>query len=226
MLLGACTGDTAPSTTTRAKPVAITTTSLSTTVPPTTTTAEPTTTTTRPRTDNERCLSRADFGDPAESPYVLPYPPGEGYTVIQSYCHHEGSHDGQLAYDFTMPLGSTVVAARSGVVVEVKEDVEDDANTRFLNYVLVKHDDATVAFYAHLQHDGALVEVGDEVASGEPIALSGATGRTGGPVLHLGVYFSYPPIEGRDQPIVFNNAEGPLDSRGGLKEGTFYRALE
>lgn len=195
-------------------------------MPPTTTTAEPTTTTTRPRTDNERCLSRADFGDPAESPYVLPYPPGEGYTVIQSYCHHEGSHDGQLAYDFTMPLGSTVVAARSGVVVEVKEDVEDDANTRFLNYVLVKHDDATVAFYAHLQHDGALVEVGDEVASGEPIALSGATGRTGGPVLHLGVYFSYPPIEGRDQPIVFNNAEGPLDSRGGLKEGTFYRALE
>ena len=66
----------------------------------------------------KRCLRRAEFGDAADSPYVLPYPPGDGYTVIQSYCHDDGSHENQLAYDFAMPLGSTVVASRSGVVIE------------------------------------------------------------------------------------------------------------
>jgi len=219
-LLSSCTGDTAPEppTTTPTS----TTTSTTTTGAPTTTT----TTTTHALTDNERCPRRAEFDDPADSPYVLPYPVGEGYSIIQSYCNDDGSHQNQLAYDFAMPVGSTVVAARDGVVVEIKEDVPDGENSRYLNYVLIRHEDDTAAFYAHLQHEGALVEVGDEVRAGEPIALSGATGRSGGPVLHFGVYFSYPPIEGRDEPVVFSNTDGPLDARGGLREGSFYKALE
>ena len=32
------------------------------------------------------CLARADFGDPAQSPYVLPYPVGAAYQVAQGYC--------------------------------------------------------------------------------------------------------------------------------------------
>jgi len=32
------------------------------------------------------CLDRAVFGVPAESPYVLPYPVGEAYTILQAYC--------------------------------------------------------------------------------------------------------------------------------------------
>ena len=164
------------------------------------------------------------FDDPDTSPYVLPYPVGDGYSIIQSYCNDDGSHENQLAYDFAMPLGSSITAARGGSVVEVKEDVPDDENSRFFNYVMVRHDDGTVGFYAHLQHQGAVVEVGDEVAQGEAIALSGATGRTGGPVLHFGVYFSWPPVEGRDEPVTFSNAEGPLDARGGLRQDSFYRA--
>ncbi len=125
-----------------------------------------------------------------------------------------------------MPVGSMVVASRAGVVAEVKEDVLDDEHSRHLNYILIRHEDNTVGFYAHLQHLGSLVEEGDEVAQGQEIGLSGATGRTGGPVLHFGVYFSYPPVEGRDEPVTFSNAEGPLDPRGGLREGSFYKALE
>ncbi len=192
--------------------------------PATTTTSIPATT--AKRTDHERCLARAEFGHPAESQYVLPYPPGDVWTIIQSYCHDDGSHENQLAYDFAMPLGSTVVAARSGKVIEVKKDVPDDEHSRHLNYILIRHDDNTVGFYAHLQHDGSLVEVDDIVSQGQEIGLSGATGRTGGPVLHFGVYFSYPTIEGRDLPIVFSNAEGQLDSNGGLREGSSYRALD
>ena len=200
-------------------------TTVTSTTPPSTTTTSSGPSTTAERTDHERCLERAEFGDPALSEYVLPYPPGEGWTILQSYCHDDGSHENQLAYDFAMPLGSTVVASRSGTVIEVVEHVPDDENSRHLNYILVRHTDNTVAFYAHLQHEGSLVEVDEVVTQSQEIGLSGATGRTGGPVLHFGVYFSYPPVEGRDLPVVFSNAEGDLDSNGGLREGSFYRAL-
>ncbi|MFH1330223.1 MAG: M23 family metallopeptidase [Actinomycetota bacterium] len=146
--------------------------------------------------------------------------------MLQSYCTDDGRHETQLAYDFFMPLGSPVVAARAGVVREVVENVADDAHTSRLNYLLIAHEDGTVAFYAHLQQDGALVAVADEVVAGEPIALSGASRRThGSGVLHFGVYRSYPPREERDLPVSFSNAEGPLDARGGLRSGAFYRAL-
>ena len=52
------------------------------------------------------CFDRAVFGDPSESEYVLPYPVGEQYEIIQSYCYQENSHYNSLAYDFLMPLGS------------------------------------------------------------------------------------------------------------------------
>jgi murein DD-endopeptidase MepM/ murein hydrolase activator NlpD len=198
-------------------------TTTTTTVAPTITDAPGTTTTRISAAD--RCLSRAEFGDPAESPYVLPFSPGDGYTILQSYCSDDGSHETQLAYDFAMPLGSTVVASREGVVLDVKEDVLDDQNTRFLNHVLIEHADGTVAFYAHFQHHGALVEVGDEVAQGQEIGLSGATGRTGGPVLHFGVYATDRIIEGSDVPVVFSNTEGPLDQLGGPRQWSFYEAL-
>ena len=221
LVLGACAG---------AQDVAMppdSTLSTTTTVaalPPSSTTTVPVATTTRVSAA-ERCLERAEFGDPNESPYVLPFPPGDGYSIIQSYCHDDGSHETQLAYDFAMPLGSKVVAARGGVVVDLKEDVLDDAHTRHLNFVVVRHDDGTAGFYAHLQHEGAVVELGDEVVQGQEIGLSGATGRTGGPVLHFGVYATFPPVGDRDVPVVFRNSDGALDARGGLREGTFYRAL-
>ena len=182
------------------------------------------TTTSRPLTAVERCLRRAVFSDPDLADYVLPYPPGTGYSVIQSYCNDDGSHENQLAYDFGMPIGSDVVAARGGTVIELKEDVADRAPTSQLNYLLIRHGDGTIGFYAHLTADGALVEVGDGVAQGQVIALSGETGRTGGPVLHFGVYPSYPPVEGFDLPVTFANADGQLDPRGGLFEGGFYWA--
>ena len=71
------------------------------------------------------CLQRAIFGDPVESEYLLPFPIGEEYWISQSYCFSEGGHSNQLAYDFDMPVGASVLAAREGVVKEVKEDSPD-----------------------------------------------------------------------------------------------------
>lgn len=173
-----------------------------------------------------QCLELAVFGEPADSQYLLPFPVGVGYTILQSYCSNDGSHERQLAYDFLMPIGSAVHAARSGTVFEVKEDAFDNAGTRFFNYIVVEHIDGTLGFYAHLTHEGSLVAVGDQVTAGDPIAVSGASGRTHEfGVLHFGVFKSRAGSRVVEIPVVFRNSEGSPDSRGGLREGSFYKAL-
>jgi len=172
------------------------------------------------------CYSRASFGDPESSAYVLPFPVGAEYAIYQSYCWRTGGHRNQLAYDFAIPIGDTIVAARSGVVLEVREDSPDNGEGEGEhNYVYIQHEDGTLAFYAHLMQYSVLVEPDDSVETGQYFALSGNSGKSGEPHLHIGVYENYPPVEGVDIPINFRNAEGPLDSRNGLIRGEIYRAM-
>lgn len=117
--------------------------------------------------DSKRCLKGATFGDPAESDYVLPYSPGVSRLASQSYCTPRGSHSDQLAYDFDMPIGSEVLAARAGMVRKIRESSPDDGSGEGRhNYVMVRHADGTEAFYAHLQQNGVLVEQGERVVIG------------------------------------------------------------
>ena len=169
------------------------------------------------------CASRAVFGDPHESPYTLPFPVGETYFLSQAYCSR-GSHSNQLAYDFDMPPGATIVAARAGVVTRVKEDSPDGSGYGTHNAVDVRHGDGTVAFYAHFQHRGVDVEVGDVVRRGQRLGGCGDTGSPGHFHLHFGVYRD-PPREGDDVAVNFRNTDGPLDERGGLVAGAVYTAL-
>ena len=172
------------------------------------------------------CLGRANFGDPQNSKYILPYPVGNAYPVYQSYCWSTGGHRNQLAYDFTMPIGDTVISSRGGIVREVKEDSPDDGQGYGEhNRIYIQHEDGTSAFYAHLKQYSVAVEIGDTVEVGQYIALSGNSGQSGEPHLHIGVYENYPPVEGVDVPINFRNAQGPLDSRNGLIRGEIYVAL-
>ena len=80
-------------------------------------------------------------------------------------------------------VGSTVRAAASGVVSVVKDS--NIWNGGYGYYLMIKHDNGTETLYAHLSRID--VEVGQEVAQGEAIALSGNTGRTTGPHLHFEV---------------------------------------
>jgi len=172
------------------------------------------------------CVARAVFGDPAASDYVLPYPVGDEHFLRQSYCFSGGGHRNQLAYDFGMPIGLPVTAARSGTVRRVEDSFEDEgSDAARINVIHIEHADGTVAFYAHLKQHGTLVEIGDFVSVGRQIAWSGNSGLTLQPHLHFGVFQSWPPREGFDLAVNFRNAEGPLDSRGGLLEGNVYRAL-
>lgn len=126
------------------------------------------------------------YRDWKTSDYVLPYPVGKTYVVNLSHCsgsyHSEGLPD-EFAIDFDMPIGTLITAARAGRVVYVEERGEDGNHPN--NLVVVDHGDATFAEYMHLTNQGALVRVGDTVAPGDSIGLSGATGLAGYPHLHF-----------------------------------------
>jgi murein DD-endopeptidase MepM/ murein hydrolase activator NlpD len=162
--------------------------------------------------------------------YVLPYPPGKSYVLSQTCCNPDGGHSNQLAYDFAIYLGDTVCCMRSGVVKEMREDQPDiggDITSSKHNYLMIEHDDGTVAFYAHLMQDEVLVDVGSHVEQGQKIARSGNSGNTlNFPHLHVGLYERYPPVETYDLPIIFKNVEGTLDGDGRLIADNWYTALE
>ena len=53
------------------------------------------------------------------------------------------------------------------------------------NFVRVRHDDGSEAVYLHLKQGSVSVRVGQRVAVGSPLALSGNTGNSSGPHLHF-----------------------------------------
>jgi murein DD-endopeptidase MepM/ murein hydrolase activator NlpD len=131
------------------------------------------------------------FGDWQASPYVLPYAVGASYFVDQGNCSPPGNgHRGatKFGYDFLMPIGTPIYAARAGIVTQVEESHFDGqvAATGFDNFVIIRHDDGATTLYGHLTHDGAVVSIGDLVPQGALVGYSGNTGNTADkPHLHL-----------------------------------------
>ena len=123
--------------------------------------------------------------------YTLPFQKGEKYLMSQGY-NGSFSHTGKNAIDFTMPEGTKVVAAREGIVIEVKEDSNRGCPNmscmEMANKITIFHADGTLADYVHLQKKGSLVSVGEKVKRGQVIGLSGDTGFSSGPHLHFEVY--------------------------------------
>lgn len=85
-----------------------------------------------------------------------------------------GEHAG---VDIAVPVGSYIRSTGDGVILEVGEDAE------YGQFVRVGHDDGLGSLYAH--NSWLFVAVGDSVEMGEVIALSGNSGRSTAPHLHL-----------------------------------------
>ncbi len=140
-------------------------------------------------------------GKPQPYSYSLPFKTGP-FRVIQGphglLSHGPGTGD-EEAWDWAMPAGTEVYPARPGTVAGFRQDCSrggpDPALRPDYNYVLIKHEDGTFAEYAHLRQNGVLVALGDKVTLDKPIALSGNTGFTNQPHLHL---------------VVFNNETGAV----------------
>jgi hypothetical protein len=107
-----------------------------------------------------------------------------------SFSHNDPQNF--YAVDFAADVGTPIVAARDGVVMQVESDF-DKAGLDLekyggrANYVRILHADGTMGLYAHLEEGGVLVQVGQHVRAGQTIALSGNTGFTTGPHLHFAV---------------------------------------
>jgi murein DD-endopeptidase MepM/ murein hydrolase activator NlpD len=178
--------------------------------------------------NSKSCIERAVFENPDSSAYILPFPVDKKYICSQTYCNPNGGHKNQLAYDFALSIGDSVIAARSGIVKEIKKDQPDsivDSNSTH-NFIMIEHQDGSVAFYAHLMQNSVCVRIGDTIMQGNFIALSGNSGYTANfPHLHFGVYKNYPPVETFDVPVNFRNADGPLNENNGLIADQWYIAL-
>ncbi|RZB17929.1 M23 family metallopeptidase [Streptomyces sp. F001] len=109
--------------------------------------------------------------------------PVKRYQLSASYAQAGGmwqsTHSGQ---DFAVPTGTKVVAAHGGTVVKAGGNGAGDGPA-YGNAVVIKHGNGTFSQYAHLSRVD--VRVGQVVATGQRIALSGNTGNSSGPHLHF-----------------------------------------
>ncbi|GAB5408606.1 MAG: hypothetical protein BalsKO_09710 [Balneolaceae bacterium] len=166
----------------------------------------------------------ADHTDNYE--YRLPYRLGTEATVAQGY-NGEFSHSGRIAYsiDFDMPEGTEIFAARSGVVVDLNESFSEGGSSEYFidkaNFVTVAHNDGTFSEYSHLRKNGAIVNIGQKIRTGQLIGYSGATGYATGPHLHFNVKKAVQGGQFITIPVKFKTRQGAVI----LEEKKSYKAL-
>lgn len=132
------------------------------------------------------CLTRASvFGNAF---CVTQYFGNTDFATRNSQIYNGHGHDG---IDLGAPIGTPVLAARSGTVLGVgNTDLARDAKGNrcysFGKWVMVEHGNGLSTLYAHLSEID--VSKGQDVRAGDEVGLSGMTGYATGPHLHFGVY--------------------------------------
>ncbi|MFZ6871757.1 M23 family metallopeptidase [Undibacterium sp. Di27W] len=139
-------------------------------------------------------------GDPNAHPdasinYGIPFLANQGYQILQAADGPLFSHKTvatRYAVDINMPMGTTVVAARAGTVVEIVSQFADNGKpeAEFIdkaNYVRILHDDGSWADYFHLMQNSIQVQPGMQIAAGHVLGLSGNSGYSTTPHLHFHV---------------------------------------
>lgn len=147
---------------------------------------------------------------PTSSRYKLPWKAGVSRFVSQgnrSFISHRGLH--LYAWDFWMPIGTEVLAARAGRVIKVVQNFGGIGIKS--NYILVEHGDGTRAMYAHIRTNGAVVKFSEHVEQGQLIAYSGMVGQTVNPHLHFVVFNN---SETESIPITFSDVSGGVPLAG------------
>ena len=146
----------------------------------------------------------------ASSPYKLPWAAGSRFAVVQgnsdfdlgnncrSGCSTHDDDSMRFAWDFDLPEGTPVLAARAGTVAlangswrpdhcgGVTADQAGPITSALIgneaNFVQIDHGDGTSALYLHLSEVAPVIEekakTGEPVAQGEILGSSGKTGYT------------------------------------------------
>jgi len=143
--------------------------------------------------------------------YDLPY--RGTHTVIQGF-HGTFSHTGndEYAVDWSMPVGTPILAAREGVVIGTKSDSNQGGPDRKFadlgNFIFIRHADGTIGEYYHVRQGGAAVKIGDQVRRRQVIAYSGNTGFSDGPHLHFSIFRAVDGFKQQSFPMRFQTASG------------------
>lgn len=160
------------------------------------------------------------LGDTSISPqtdyrYQFPYDKGTSFRISQGPGGHF-SHQHSYAYDFEMPTGTPISAAREGIIFLVQtHHHEGGLSTDFLekaNYISILHPDGTIGNYYHLMKGGAVVKEGQYVNKGQMIGYSGNTGLSSGPHLHFEII--QPSLSSSKNWVPFQWEENTFDSAG------------
>jgi|GEM_PF-6025277 len=123
---------------------------------------------------------------------------------------HQGAS--RFAFDFNVPIGTAIVAAAPGIVLQTQDtfDRSADMDPEQYNFVLVHHGNGVLTEYGHLRHHGTRVRPGQRVAQGELIGYSGDTGMSTGPHLH----FAVEDVSLQSQPACFLDVESGVPQAG------------
>ncbi|OAB28401.1 M23 family metallopeptidase [Paenibacillus macquariensis] len=92
------------------------------------------------------------------------------HPVTHKFSFHQGT-------DYAVPIGTSIYSVADGVVIASKFSSTGG------NYVQIKHTNGYLSRYLHMSV--RKVKVGDIVRQGQLIGISGNTGRSTGPHLHL-----------------------------------------
>ncbi len=145
-----------------------------------------------------------------ETTYQIPIARGYRYNITQasgqrtSHARWEAN-----ATDFAAQIGTPIVAARSGTVIEVRDTSTTHCRRPtkrcfdMANILVIQHEDGSVAYYVHLAPNSARVALGDSVRSGTVVASVGNTGYTTGPHLHFDVVALGPRLQRVSLPVTF-----------------------
>jgi murein DD-endopeptidase MepM/ murein hydrolase activator NlpD len=153
------------------------------------------------------------IGDPSavhdpHALYRLPFADGLAFPAAQAHGGKITTHtalNSTYAVDITMPIGTPVVAARPGTVIEVEQSYRegrfDPSLAEKANRVVILHADGTMAEYVHLSFGRVFVTPGQTVSAGHRLGESGNTGYSSEPHLHFAVVRNSALPDGRGQHI-------------------------
>lgn len=94
----------------------------------------------------------------------------------------------------SMRKADTVVTARSGVVIEIKEDIDYEKSnllmSKEMNYVEVLQKDGTIGKYQLFKKGGIFVEEGNRIIAGQPLGTIDSEHYEHGPHVRFQVYYA------------------------------------
>ena len=129
---------------------------------------------------------------PEQLTFYPPFARDSSFPISQglddTHTHNDAAN--RYAIDFGMPIGTPVLAARGGVVMDAMQRFPDlgrvdPALASKANFVRILHDDGSMAVYAHLQRNSLRVRPGMRIPEGYWLANSGNSGYSSGPHLHF-----------------------------------------